>query len=73
LAPQTAMASLSVAAAVAPVKTQPLPLGAVANGLSWGVCILAIGVWLVLLGVLVRTIKGIHASAGTAKGGRPVA
>lgn len=71
-APQSGSTALPVAVAVSPYKPQPLPLAPLASGLAWGVCVVAIGVWAVLVGVLVRTTLGIRASGRAVKGGRPV-
>ena len=71
--PQSAMTSLTVTVATSPYKEHPLPLAPVAGGLTWGVCIVAVSVWLVLFGILLRTALGIRAVGRAAKGGRPVA
>lgn len=68
LASQTAEASTTIRDTLPPFKGEPVPLGAVATGLSIGAGLLVLGVWLVLLGVLLRTVLGIRASAGTAAG-----
>ncbi|GEM_PF-2976788 len=66
-APQEAGTSAQLKEGIPPFQAEPIPLGKVASGLSVGALLLVSAVWLVLLGVLVRTVTALRAAGAPAR------
>jgi hypothetical protein len=64
--PTEASLVLDVAEIIPPFESEPVPLASVGKWLSFGLGLLGVAFWAVLLGVLGRTVRGIRAAAGSA-------
>lgn len=61
-----ASTTLDVVQVTPPIATEPVPLATVGSWLNVTVAILVVAVWGILVGVLVRTTRGIRADGGDA-------
>ena len=62
-----AQTNLDVDEVVSPFAVETVPLAAVGTGLTVAFAVLVVGAWAILLGVFLRTITGIRATARTAE------